>query len=241
MLVLLAIVVLVVGFAIRLNPLLVVVVAALTAGLLAAVDHLGAGATPQALLEALRATISTLGKNYNDDRLVSVVWLILPLIGLLEREGLQERARQLMGGIKAATAGRLLMVYFLARQVTAALGLTSIMGHAQTVRPLIAPMAEGAAQGRYGPLPDKVKFRVFAWAAATDNVAVFFGEDLFIAVGSVLLIVATMKGMGVVVEPLQLAFWAWPSAVAALVVHGARLVLLDRRLKRELAAQERAQ
>ena len=236
MLVLLAIVVLVVGFAVRLNPLLVVVAAALSAGVLAAVAHLGSAATPQALFEALRATISTLGKNYNEDRYVSVVWLILPLIGLLEREGLQERARQLMGGVRAATAGRLLIIYFLARQITAALGLVSIMGHAQTVRPLIAPMAEGAAEGRYGPLPDKARFRIFAWAAATDNVAVFFGEDLFIAVASLLLVVATMKGMGVVVEPLRLAMWAWPTAVAALLVHGTRLLLLDRRLKRELTA-----
>lgn len=234
MLVLLAIGVLVLGFAVRLNPLMVVVAAALSAGVLAAVDASPGGIDTDGVVGALLTTLRTLGKNYNDDRYVSVVWLILPLIGLLEREGLQERARQVMGGIRAATVGRLLLIYFVLRQLTAALGLTAIMGHPQTVRPLLAPMAEGAAEARFGPLPDRVRFRIFAWAASADNVALFFAEDLFIAVSSILLIVATLKGMGVSVEPLRLAMWAWPTAGAALLIHGARMLWLDRRIAREM-------
>ena len=71
------------------------------------------------------------------------------MIGLLERSGLQERARILIGKVHAATAGRLLIVYFLLRQITAALGL-QIGGQAQMVRPLIAPMAEAAAETHTG-------------------------------------------------------------------------------------------
>ena len=63
------------------------------------------------------------------------------LIGLLERYGLQERARQVIGKVRAATPGRLLLVYMILRQITAALGLTALGGHPQMVRPLIAPMA----------------------------------------------------------------------------------------------------
>ena len=43
---------------------------------------------------------------------------------------------------KGATTGRVLMSYFTIRESSAALGL-NIGGHAQTVRPLVAPMAEG--------------------------------------------------------------------------------------------------
>jgi uncharacterized membrane protein len=239
MLVLIGVAVVVAGFLARLNPLLVVVTAALVTGVLGTVAT-GGGTGPAALWAALIHTLEQLGKAYNADRYVSVVWLILPLVGLLEREGLQARARTLIGKVHAATVGRLLIVYFLARQITAALGLTAMLGHAQTVRPLIAPMAEGALEAEAGPLPDALRFRVRAWAAATDNVAVFFGEDIFIAVSSLLLITATLQGMGVKVQPIQLSLWALPSAVLAFLVHGVRLLRLDRRLRREMAASREA-
>ena len=41
---------------------------------------------------------------------------------------------------------------------------------------------------------------------------------------------------GIVVEPLQLARWAIPTALVAFAVHGARLLLFDRRIARETAA-----
>jgi uncharacterized membrane protein len=210
--------VIVAGFLARLNPLLVVTIAALVTGLVA-------GHSPFEV-------VSAFGKAFNQNRYVTAVWLLLPVIGLLEREGLQQQARRLIGGIRAATAGRLLMVYFVFRQLTAALGLTSIAGHAQTVRPLIAPMAEGAAEARFGAVSEPMRRLVRAYAAATDNTAVFFGEDIFLAVASIAVITGVLNSEGVHVQPLQLAVWAMPSAAFALLVHFARLVMLDRRLER---------
>ncbi len=89
------------------------------------------------------------------------------------------------------------MLYFVAREGTAALGLMSLGGHAQTVRPLLAPMAEGAAQNEYGELPQHIRDKIKAHAAACDNIAVFFGEDIFIAFGAVLLIDAFLKENGI--------------------------------------------
>ena len=222
--VLIGIGILIAGFLARINPLLVVVIAALATGL-------AAGHAPVQV-------VSELGKAFNDNRLISIAWLVLPVIGVLERGGLQERARQLIGGVKAATAGRLLLLYFLFRQAMGALGLTSVGGQAQMVRPLIAPMAEAAAERRLGGLPEPLRRLVRAHAAAADNVAIFFSEDIFIAFGSVLLIKAFLDGAGYPMQPLQLSVWAIPTAVAALIVHGTRLMLLDRRLERE-AAQDR--
>ncbi|USQ94072.1 DUF969 domain-containing protein [Caulobacter sp. RL271] len=213
MLTLLGVLVIVLGFALRFNPLLVVIAAALTSGL-------AAGLTPLEVLAAF-------GKAFNTNRYVSVVWLVLPAIGLLERAGLQQRARNAIRGIRAASAGRILLVYLLMRQLTAALGLVSVAGQAQTVRPLVAPMAEAAAE----PLDDDQRETVKAMTAATDNVGLFFGEDIFLAIGSILLIVGFLDQSGVTVEPLRLSMWAIPSAIAAFVIHGARLLLFDRRLK----------
>ena len=45
------------------------------------------------------------------------------------------------------------------RQLTAAIGLTSLGGHPQMVRPLLAPMAEGATEARYGKLPERIRHK----------------------------------------------------------------------------------
>ncbi len=198
------------GFVLRLNALVVVVLAAAATGLAAGLDPV--------------SIISAFGKAFNDTRYVSVVWIVLPVIGLLERHGLQERARGLIEGLKGATLPRLLTGYLLLRQITAALGLTSIAGHAQTVRPLLAPMAEAAAR----PKDEAEAERVKAMAAGTDNIGLFFGEDIFIAIGSILLMKGFMEQNGIILQPLELSVWAIPTAFAAFAIHAFRIWRMGR-------------
>ena len=238
MLVLLGVAVVVAGFVARINPLIVILVAAVTTGVLAAV---GPGATPQMLAVAAVDTISRFGTAFNDNRYFHITWLVLPVIGLLERTGLQERARQLVTQVKAATAGRLMLSYLLVRQATSALGLTSLGGHPQMVRPLIAPMAEGAAEAEYGPLTNKARFRIRGMAAGTDNIGLFFGEDIFIAIGSIILIVGFLEQAGIRVEALHVSLWAIPTAIVAFIVHGARLLMFDGRVKKDMAVPDVAE
>lgn len=223
MLTLLGVAVIVLGFALRFNPLMVVVAAALTSGL-------AAGLAPLEVLAAF-------GKAFNTNRYVTVAWLVLPAIGLLERAGLQEKARATIRSIRAASAGRILLVYLILRQLSAALGLVSIAGQAQTVRPLLAPMAEAASE----PLSDDRREKVKAMSAATDNVGLFFGEDIFLAIGSILLIVGFLDQSGITVEPLHLSMWAIPTAIAAFFIHGARLLLFDRALSKAGSGPEAEQ
>jgi uncharacterized membrane protein len=217
MLVLSGVAVIALGFLLRFNPLLVIVVAALVTGLAAGLDPL--------------TVLARFGHAFNETRYVTAIYMVLPVIGLLERFGLQQRARSLVGGLRGLTVGRLLAGYLLFRQLSAALGLIAIAGPAQTVRPLVAPMAEAAAEAQGSSDPDAIR----AMAAATDNVGLFFGEDIFIAIGSILLMKGVLEGYGIVIEPFHLSVWAIPSAVAAFLIHGARLWLLDRRLRRARA------
>lgn len=213
------ILIVVVGFWLKLNPMLVVTVAALATGAFAGMDPV--------------AIVSTLGKAFNDNRIIAVVWIVLPIVGLLERYGLQERASSVIRRIKAATAGRLLLIYLFFRQGTSALGLTSIAGHPQTVRPLVAPMALAAAETeKGGEIDEASEEKVKAMSAATDNVGLFFGEDIFIAIGSIVLIQATLAGYGYQLRPIELALWAIPTAIAAFIIHGFRLSRFDRQLIR---------
>ena len=218
---LLGLLVLVLGFALRFNPMLVVPVAALTTGLLAGLDPID--------------VIARLGKAFNDSRIIIIPWVVLPVIGLLERYGLQQRARAVISGFRAATAGRLLILYLLYRQLISAIGLHSTAGHPQTVRPLVAPMAVAAAEGDSG-LDEDTSDEVRAYAAATDNVGVFFGEDIFFAIGSIVLIQQVLEGYDILLSPLELAVWAIPTAIAAFIIHSTRLMLLDRSLARRRVA-----
>lgn len=221
-LVLTGILVVIIGFALRMNPLLVVTVAAIVTGLLGQLD----------LIEVIEA----FGKGFNDNRYISVTWIILPVIGLLERFGLQQRARTLIESVRGATMGRLLLLYLAFRQITAALGMKDIGGHPQTVRPLVAPMAEAAAIKTHGTLTEDEREQVLGMSAATDNVGLFFGEDIFFAIASILLIQGVFESYGYPLTPLQLSVWAIPTAICAFFIHGSRLLWFDRRLRKPAAA-----
>lgn len=227
MLPLIGILIVVAGFALRLNALLVVTLAGLATGL----------ASGQSLPEV----VTLFGKAFVESRYIAIVWLALPVIGLAERAGLREHAAAAIAQIRAATAGRVMLVYLALRQATSALGLVSLGGHAQMVRPLVAPMAEAAAeQQRESPVPlsASARDRIRAMAASADNVGLFFGEDVFVAIGSILLIRGFLEQNGIVVEPLDLARWAIPTALIAFAVHGARLLWFDRTLRNTSRADE---
>lgn len=163
----------VVGFVLRFNPVLVVIVSGIITGLTA---HM-----------PIATILEKLGEGFlNTRNLPFILLLPLAVIGLLERHGLKERAQTWIAKIRSATAGRLLIVYLFVREVTAAMGLTSLGGHPQMVRPLLAPMAEGAAEKNFGALPGEVRYRLRAMSAATDNVGLFFGEDIFVAFGAII-------------------------------------------------------
>ena len=91
------------------------------------------------------------------------------------------------------------------------------------MRPLIAPMAEAAAE-RESTLSNAGREKVRAMAAGTDNIALFFGEDIFLAIASILLIKGFLEANGIIVSPLELSLWAIPTAIVALAVHGTRLL-----------------
>ena len=211
MLVLLGVLVVVIGFALRLNPLLVVTVAGIVTALLG-------GLTPLTILNAF-------GTGFAGSRSVTLFVLTLPAIGLLERFGLQEQARRLILKLAKLTTGRLLAVYLLLRQLSAAIGLTAIAGPAQ--------MALGAAARKHGPLSDPAIERIKAKTASADTVGLFFGEDIFIAVGGILLITGFVDTTyGLKLDALTIALWAIPTAACALVLHGVRLLRIDREIAR---------
>jgi len=218
---LIGVAVIIAGFLLRFNPMLVVAASAVV--------------TAFAAHFPITQVLASIGSGFVKTRTLPLI-LLLPLavIGLLERHGLREHAQAWIAKIQSATVGRLLIVYLLVRELTAAVGLTGLGGHPQMVRPLLAPMAEGAAEKRYGKISDAVRYRLRAFAAATDNVGLFFGEDIFVAFGAIVLMTTFLHGAGIDVAPLHVAVWGMPTALCAFLIHATRLYLLDKKLDREL-------
>lgn len=224
---LIGVLIIIAGFALRFNPMLVVIVTAIGTAFAAGFP--------------LDKVLAAIGTGFIKTRnLPLIILLPLAVIGLLERHGLRQHAQNWISSIKSATAGRLLIVYLAARQLTAAIGLTSLGGHPQMVRPLLAPMAEGATENRYGKLSGKVREKLRAMSAATDNVGLFFGEDIFVAFGAIVLMTTFLKEAGIEVEPIHVALWGIPTAISAFAIHAFRLHRLDKQLAREIAAEKKA-
>ncbi|GGH62713.1 hypothetical protein GCM10010975_27740 [Comamonas phosphati] len=222
---LIGVLIIIAGFALRFNPMLVVIITAIGTALAAGFP--------------IDKVLASIGAGFVKTRnLPLIILLPLAVIGLLERHGLRQHAQNWISSIKSATAGRLLIVYLAARQLTAAIGLTSLGGHPQMVRPLLAPMAEGATEARYGKLSQNVRDKLRAFSAATDNVGLFFGEDIFVAFGAIVLMTTFLKEAGIDLEPIHVALWGIPTAACAFAIHAFRLYRLDKVLAREIAEEK---
>ncbi|MGL4522276.1 MAG: DUF969 domain-containing protein [Bacilli bacterium] len=219
---LIGILVVAVGFMFGFNTLLVVMVAGILTGLVAGLSF---------------TDIMTLfGEFFIENRYMSFpIILTLPVIGILEKYGLKERAQTMISKSKNATAGRLTLLYMFVRQSTIALGI-NVGGHAQMIRPLIVPMAEAAARAKVKNLPDEAVYKIRAMAAASENAAYFFGQNLFVAAGSVLLMKGFFDSNGINIEIWNIALWAIPTSLIVFFVGAFRLWQLDRYIDR-LAAK----
>jgi uncharacterized membrane protein len=215
--ILLGVLIIVVGFAFKLDSLSVVLFAGVVTALIGGLDF----------SEILRI----LGESFVNNRLMSLFFLTLPVVGISERYGLRERAVALIQGMKVATTGRVLSVYLFFREVASAMSLR-LGGHPQFVRPLVEPMAEGAAAGLGVTNEDTVDV-IKGGSAAAENYGNFFAQNLFIAAPGVLLIIGTLREFGYDVQAADVALWSVPVAIAAFIVGSGQFHLLDRQIERQ--------
>lgn len=166
------------GLALRMRTTVVVLAAALATGF-------AAGISPFTLL-------STLGKAFVDNRLMTLFLITLPAIGLAERFGLREQSAKWVHGIHAATPGRIAIAYQWFRILHGLLGIR-ISGHAAFVRPLVYPMAIGALER--APREDTVE-KLKAASAASENYGNFYGQNLSPVQPGVLLVYSTLANLG---------------------------------------------
>ena len=211
---LVGVVIVIIGLLLKLNPLLVVILAGVATGLAGGMD--------------LLAILTTIGDAFTTNRYMSLFVLIMPVIGLMERHGLREQAGNFIRGFRNLTAGRIMMLYMLFRQVTLALGI-NIGGHPNFIRPIVSPMAEAAA-AKGKALPRDLQDQVRSYAASSENYGNFYGQLMFIATGGLLLIKGVFTSAGYTVELGKMALYAIPTAVCAFLLVALRFTLFDRKI-----------
>ena len=214
---LIGIVIVIVGFILKFDTIAVVLTAGIVTGLVA----------DMGIFEIL----DTIGDTFIKQRHMALYLLILPIIGISERYGLKQRAIELIKSLKNMSTGKILSIYLLIREIAIAMGLR-LGGHAEFVRPLIEPMANGAAVSQYGELDEEIEEKIKAASAASDNYGNFFAQNIFIANSGVLLIAGTLEELGYIADTVQIAQIAIPVAIIALVLGVIQNIHLDRSIRK---------
>ncbi len=215
---LLGVAIIVVGFILKLDVLAVVLVSGITTGLIAGID--------------IAEILAILGESFVKNRLMSIFLIMLPIIAIIERYGLKERAATVIGGIKNASAGVVLSLYMIIRSLASAFNVR-IGGVVQFVRPLVLPMAQGAASASIkNELTEAQDEELKGLSAATENLGNFFAQLCFPASSGVVLIQGTLVGLGYDVTLQSIAFSAIPVAIITVILVFIRVRLYDMKLKK---------
>lgn len=215
---LIGILIIIIGFALKLDTIAVVIFSGLVTGLVSGMN--------------LTEVLSTLGTTFVTQRSMSLFLLTLPIIGICERYGLKEKAILMIKNVKGLSTGKLLSGYLLIREASSAASVR-LGGHPQFVRPLINPMAQGAAIAKYGKLKEEDEDKIKGYAAASDNLGNFFGQNVFLANSGVLLIAGTLEGLGYNVDTLQIAKASIPIALIAFALGVIQNYYLDKHLSKK--------
>ena len=222
---LIGIVIIVLGFALKFDVLATVLLAGLVTGIVAGMD--------------IPHILSILGESFVSNRLMSIFLIIFPVIAIIERYGLKERAAYLIGKIKNASAGKVLAIYMLVRTAASAFNVR-IGGHVQFVRPLILPMSEAAAKvSKQSDLSENEVEELKGHAAAVENFGNFFAQNCFMGSSGTLLIVSTLTEQGYPVDALQIAGQSVPIAVFAVIVGVIYALIFDQILKRRFSDRKK--
>lgn len=200
---LLGILIVIVGFLLKMDSILIVMASAVVTGLVSGMDPI--------------TLLSVLGSSFISNRSMCVFVLIMLVTGTLERNGLKQAAAQFMSKFKNATAGMVIGIYGVFRMIFAAFNV-NFGGVAGFVRPIVMPMAIAAAKRKNENISDDYIDNLKGMASGMENVAWFFGQVLFVGTPGMLLVQSTLVDLGYDVTLKDLMMVQIPVALIALVV-----------------------
>lgn len=223
---LIGILIVIVGFALKLDSILIILVAAIATAL---VGGLGV----EGLLE-------TLGASFVANRAMAIFIIIMLVTGTLERNGLKDQAAKLIGHVKGATSGLVIGAYGIMRGIFAAFNV-SFGGVAGFVLPIIMPMAVGSIEAAGNKPSEEHVEELKGMASGMENIAWFFCQVLFVGGGGGLLVQSTLASLGYEVELVDLAKATIPVSIFALFVGIVYYNLKDRKFQKLYKAKKKGE
>ena len=214
---LIGVAIIVLGFALKLDVLAVVLVAGIVTGIVSGLDFF--------------YILEIIGTSFVNNRLMSIFLIMFPVIAIIERFGMKERAAYLIGKIKDASAGKVLSLWIVIRSLASAMNIR-IGGHVKFIRPLILPMTAAAAEASKGcRLTEKEDEKVKGLSAASENYGNFFAQNCFPAASGVVLIQSGLAVAGYDVTLSSIASASISVMIISIILTMVQVFLFDRQVK----------
>lgn len=215
MLSLLGIVVVIIGFALKLEPIAIIVVSAIVTAVCGGIN----------VVDLLTSVGTTFVANRN--QLITIILMILT--GTLEKNGLKEAGAALIRKAKGLTTGMLIAIWGVLDEIFIIFKIP-IGGIPSYVRPILMPMTLGIIESKGYEVAPEHEETIKALYGKDYNVSNFFGQCLFAANSSVLLIQSTLASIGYEVDVMQIVAVQIPVALFAMLVNATQTLIVDGRM-----------
>lgn len=215
---LLGILVVIVGFALKKDSILIILVASIVT---AVVSGLG-----------FTEFLKIFGSSFVANRSMAIFILILLVTGTLERNGLKQASSKLISKVKGASPGMVIGLYGIMRGIFAAFNV-GFGGVAGFVKPIIMPMATGAVETKEHKINENHLDQIKGMASGMENVAWFYCNVLFVGSAGGLLVQSTLASLGYNVELIDLVKVEIPVAIFAIVFTIVYYFLKDKKLRKK--------
>ena len=158
--------------------------------------------------------LNAIGTGFVNNRYMSLFFISFPVIAIMERYGLKLRAAE----------------FIVIRTIASAFSIR-LGGHVQFIRPLILPMAEGAARKDLKLTEDDIE-KIKGLAGASENYGNFFGQNIFPVASGVLLITGTLKEQGFDISNTDVAKYSILAGVAMVLIALVQCWLFEKNLRK---------
>lgn len=211
----LGVLVVIIGFALKLEPIAIIVVSAIVTAVCGGIN----------VVDLLTSVGTTFVANRN--QLITIILMILT--GTLEKNGLKEAGAALIRKAKGLTTGMLIAIWGVLDEIFIIFKIP-IGGIPSYVRPILMPMTLGIIESKGYEVAPEHEETIKALYGKDYNVSNFFGQCLFAANSSVLLIQSTLASIGYEVDVMQIVAVQIPVALFAMLVNATQTLIVDGRM-----------
>lgn len=220
---LVGIVIVIIGFALKLDSILIIVLAAIATAFAGGIDAI--------------SFLQAFGQGFVANRSITIFIIVMLVTGTLERNGLREASSELIGKVKGATSGVVIGVYGIIRGIFGAFNV-GFGGVAGFIRPVLIPMATGTVEKNGKTIDEKHLEQIKGMSAGMENIAWFFCQVLFVGGSGALLVQSTLATLGYDAPLIRLAAIEIPVAVAGVGFGIVYYLVKDKRLRKKYYGKE---